>query len=150
MDGSYHKKTTVSMKYIYSIKVYLKNQDVLNYCLFEKCQLFGITLLHIQDGSEEMGDIISHSTGKHLPHTANFYYRWLFFRKCDVFFKSPKKIFQKTSLNLKSKFPANNSKVLLAGNLNFKLRIDFWNFFFEIWRSEKRIALSEKKPPLVC
>ena len=26
----------------------------------------------------------------------------------------------------------------------------FWNIlFFEIWRSEKRIALSEKKPPLV-
>ena len=27
--------------------------------------------------------------------------------------------------------------------------IVFWNiFFFEIWRSEKRIALSEKKSPL--
>ena len=37
-----------------------------------------------------------------------------------------------------------------AWNLNFKLRIVFWNiFFFEIWRSEKRIALSEKKPPLI-
>ena len=36
--------------------------------------MFGIKLLHIQDGSEEMGDIISHSTGKHLPHTANFYH----------------------------------------------------------------------------
>ena len=27
-------------------------------------------------------------------------------------------------------------------------RIIFWNIFFEIWRSEKWIALSEKKPPL--
>ena len=37
------------------------------------------------------------------------------------------------------------------GNLNFKLRIAFRNiFFFEIWRSKKRIALSEKKPPLEC
>ena len=35
------------------------------------------------------------------------------------------------------------------GNLNFKLRIVFWNIFF--WRFgnlKKRIALSEKKPPL--
>ena len=71
-----------------------------------------------------------------------------FFRKCDSFFKSPnlkKKIFQKTILSLKFKFPANNSKVLLAGNLNFKLRIAFWNIFF--WRFgdlKKQIALSEK------
>ena len=36
-----------------------------------------------------------------------------------------KKIFQKTILSLKFKFPANNSKVLLAGNINFKLRIVF-------------------------
>ena len=56
-----------------------------------------------------------------------------FFRKCDLFFTSPnlkKKIFQKAILSLKFKFPANNSKVLLAGNLNFKLRIVFWNIFF--------------------
>ena len=36
-----------------------------------------------------------------------------FFRKCDVFFKFPnlqKKKFQITILNLKFKFPANNSK----------------------------------------
>ena len=36
-----------------------------------------------------------------------------FFWKCDVFFqicKSPKKIFQITILNLKFRFPANNSK----------------------------------------
>ena len=36
-----------------------------------------------------------------------------------------------------------------AWNLNFKFRIVFWNIFFlEIWRFEKHIALSEKKPPL--
>jgi hypothetical protein len=49
------------------------------------------------------------------------------------FFKSPnlqKKIFQKTILSLKFKFPANNTLLLLAGNLNFKFRIVFWNIFF--------------------
>ena len=60
--------------------------------------------------------------------------------------KSKKKLFQKTILSLKFKFPANNSKVFLAGNLNFKFRIVFWNIFF--WRFEKRITLSEKTPPL--
>ena len=58
---------------------------------------------------------------------------------------SKKKIFQKTILNLKFKLPANNT---LLGNLNFKLRIVFGIFFLEIWRFEKEIALSEKKPPL--
>ena len=63
--------------------------------------------------------------------------------------KSHKTIFQKAILSFKFKFPANNSKLLLAGNLNFKLRIVFWNIFFwdlEIWKNF--IALSEKKPPL--
>ena len=54
------------------------------------------------------------------------------------FFKSPnlqkKKIFQKTILSFKFELPANNSKVLLAGNfnLNFKIKIVFGIFFFEI------------------
>ena len=43
---------------------------------------------------------------------------------------SKKKLFQKTILSLKFKFPANYSILLLAGNLNFKLRIVFWNIFF--------------------
>ena len=34
----------------------------------------------------------------------------------------------------------------MAGNLNFKFRIAFWNNFF--WRFKKHISLSEKKPPL--
>ena len=35
-------------------------------------------------------------------------------------------------------------------NSNFKLRIAIWNIFIlEIWRLEKRIALSEKMSPLV-
>ena len=39
--------------------------------------------------------------------------------------------------------------MLWAGILNFKFKIVFWNIFFsEIWRPKKRIALSEKKPPL--
>ena len=44
--------------------------------------------------------------------------------------KISKKKFQKTILGLKFKFPAHNSKVFLAGNLNFKFRIVFWNIFF--------------------
>ena len=53
---------------------------------------------------------------------------------------SKKKIFQKTILNLKFKFPANNS---------IKLRIVFWNIFFLRFGDLKnRIAFSEKKPPL--
>ena len=40
------------------------------------------------------------------------------------------KIFPKTILSLKFKFPANYSILLLAGNLNFKFRIVFWNIFF--------------------
>ena len=55
-----------------------------------------------------------------------------------------KRIFQKTILNLRFKFPANNSKVLLAGNLNFKFRIVFWNIFFGDLEFEKHITLSEK------
>ena len=43
---------------------------------------------------------------------------------------SKKTIFQKTIFNLKFKFPTNNSKVLLAGNLDFKLRIVFLEYFF--------------------
>ena len=66
-----------------------------------------------------------------------------FFQKVRFVFqisKSSKKIFQKTILNLKFKFPANNTLLLLAGNLNFKLRIVFWNIFFEdleIWKTHR-------------
>ena len=81
--------------------------------------------------------------------TGNFHFLKMivltFFRKCD-FFKSPnlqKKKYSK-KLNLTFKIPAHNILLLLAGILNFKFRIVFW----EIWRFEKRIALSERKPPL--
>ena len=60
--------------------------------------------------------------------------------------KSQKNIFQKTILSLKFKFPTNNTLLLLAGNLNFKFRIVFWNIFF--LRFEKQIALSERMRPL--
>ena len=64
---------------------------------------------------------------------------------------SKKKNFQKTILDLKFKFPANFSILLLAGNLNFKFRIVFLEYFFlEIWRFEKQIALSEKKATFTC
>ena len=57
------------------------------------------------------------------------------------FFKSPnlkKEMFQKTILNLKFKFPPNNALLLLAENLDFKLRIVFGIFLFgdlEIWKT---------------
>ena len=69
-----------------------------------------------------------------------------------MFFKSPnlqKYIFQKTILNLEFKFPANNSKVLFGGKFKFQAQASFLEYFsFEIWRSVKRIALSEKRLPL--
>ena len=68
---------------------------------------------------------------------------------CFLNLQISKKKIEKTILNLKFKFPAKNTLLLLARNLNFKLRIVFWIFFLEIWRFEKRITLSEKKPPLV-
>ena len=63
----------------------------------------------------------------------------VFFRKCDSFFKSPilpKKIFQKTILNLKYKISANNSIMSRVGVLNFKFRIVFWNIFFGDMKNE--------------
>ena len=44
-----------------------------------------------------------------------------------------------------------NSKVLLAGNVNFKLRIVFWNTSF--WRFgdlKNESNFLKKKPPLIC
>ena len=62
------------------------------------------------------------------------YLKVAFFQKVRLVFLdlqiSKKIIFQKTILSLKFRFPANNSKVLLVGNLNFKLRVVFWNIFF--------------------
>ena len=43
--------------------------------------------------------------------------------------KKKKKI-QKIILSLKSKFPANDTLLLLVGNISFKLRIVVWNTFF--------------------
>ena len=71
-----------------------------------------------------------------------------YFQRVRLIFQiSKEKIFQKTILNLKSKIPAHNSIILWAGILNFRFRIVIWNIFLEIWRFEKRIVLSEKKPP---
>ena len=37
----------------------------------------------------------------------------------------------------------------MGGNFKFQVQDSFLEyFFFEIWRSEKQITLSEKKPPL--
>ena len=61
----------------------------------------------------------------------------------------PKKIFEKTILNLKFKFPTNNPLPLLAGNLNFKFRIVFWNIFFRTFGDLKKEShFLKKKPPL--
>ena len=38
----------------------------------------------------------------------------------------------------------------MGGNFKFQVQDSFLEyFFFEIWRSKKQIALSEKKPPLI-
>ena len=60
------------------------------------------------------------------------------------FIKSPNKIFQKTILNLKFKFPAKTTLLLLAGNLNFKFRIVFGNIFFWRFGDLKNESISEK------
>ena len=63
----------------------------------------------------------------------DFLIRWLFLESAIRFSNlqiSKKKYSKKTILSLKFKFPANNSKMFLAGNLNFKFRIVFWNIFF--------------------
>ena len=63
------------------------------------------------------------------------------FQKVWFFFSNlQKNIFQKTILSLKFKFPANKTLLILAGNLNFKLRIVFWNIFFgdlEVWKTNR-------------
>ena len=51
---------------------------------------------------------------------------------CFLDLQISKEIFQKTILSLKFKFPAICCLLLLAGNLNYKLRIVFWNISF--WR----------------
>ena len=54
-----------------------------------------------------------------------------FFRNCNVFFKSPKKKYSKKPiLNMKFKFPTNNSILYLVGNLDFKLRLVFLEYFY--------------------
>ena len=51
---------------------------------------------------------------------------------------------------MKFKFPANKTLLIMAGNLNFKLRIGFWNISFLRFGDQKNsITLSEKKSPLV-
>ena len=77
--------------------------------------------------------------------------RWLFFRKCDAFFKSPnlqKKIFRKAILSLKFKFPAKLQYTVIGGKFKFQVQDSFLEYFF--WRFKKHIALSEKTPPLVA
>ena len=73
-----------------------------------------------------------------------------FFQKVWFVFqisKSPKKKYSKTTiLNLKFKFPAQNTLLLLAGNLNFKLRIVFWNIFFGDLKN--KLHFLKKKTPL--
>ena len=66
------------------------------------------------------------NSGKNLKYKLINGIKVAFFRECDSFFKSPnfqKKYSKKTILSLKSKFPGNNSKVFLVGNLNFKFRV---------------------------
>ena len=72
---------------------------------------------------------------EHCDHILNgaTYLKVAFFRKCNSFFKSPdlqKNLSQKAILGLEFKFFANNTLLLLTGNLYFKFMIVFWNIFF--------------------
>ena len=69
--------------------------------------------------------------------------RWLFCRKCDSSFKSPKKdIPKKQSWSWNLNFPF----TVVGGKFKFQAQDSFLEYFF--WRFEKCITLSEKKPPL--
>ena len=72
-----------------------------------------------------------------------------FFSESAICFSNlQQKVFQKTNLNLKFKFPANNSMLKLAEN--FKSRIVFWNIFFWRFGGLKNTShFLKKKPPLV-
>ena len=81
-------------------------------------------------GSRESGRFFYHLYCIVMSHIVS---KGVFFSESAMYFfdlKIKKKIFQKTILSLKFKFPANNTLLLLAGNLIFKLRIVFWNSFF--------------------
>ena len=71
-----------------------------------------------------------------------------------AFFQKVQCVFHIAKINIPNHYPELEIWIscflFLAGNLNFKVRIVIWNnFFFDIWRFDKPIALSEKKPPLV-
>ena len=73
-----------------------------------------------------------------------------FFQKVKFIFQiSLQKIFQTNYSELEIQTSLHIKILLWAEILNFKFRIVFQNIFWgEIWRFEKRIPLSEKKPPL--
>ena len=81
------------------------------------------------------------------------FFKSVFFQKVRFGFLnlqiSKKKYSKKLSWAWNSNFPPITLYCYWRKNLNFKFRIVFWNIFLEIWRFEKHIALSEKKPPLV-
>ena len=62
--------------------------------------------------------------------------------------KSPKKIFQKTILNLKFKTPTHNIILLLVEILYFKFRLVFWNIFLGRMGDLKKESHFLKKNPL--
>ena len=72
-----------------------------------------------------------------------------------AFFQKVWFVFQISKKNIPNYYPELEIWIwcllLLAGNLNFKFRIAFWNIFiFGIGRFKKHIALSEKTQPLLC
>ena len=68
----------------------------------------------------------------------------MFFLNLQV---SKRKVFQKTILNLKFKFPAKNTSVI-GGKFKFQAWDSYLDFFLVIWRFEKQITLSEIKSPI--
>ena len=85
-------------------------------------------MCHIFEQLEKQGNLLNGIDNKTVRRQGS---KGGFFSESVIRFSNlQKKIFQKTILGLKFKFPTNNSKALLAGNLNFKFRIVFWNISF--------------------
>ena len=77
-----------------------------------------------------------------------------FFQKVQFVFLdlqiSKKKNIPKNYLELKIQNSRPYHNTVFGGNSKFQVQDSFLEyFFFKIWRSKKRISLSEKKPPLV-
>ena len=96
---SLHSRNSSKSKFIYSEKA-------TKFC--ESSSYFCPYVVPVKSKMEISQNVAAFS--EYILSLLLFLLKVSFFRKCDVFFKSPKKIFQITILNLKYNFSANNSK----------------------------------------